>query len=156
MTVIIVITAVACGLMGGVFFAFSTFVMKALRALPPAQGMEAMQAINITAVEPPLMLGLFGTALGSVVVGVNALTDLNDPAAWWGLSGAGLYLLGVLVVTAVYHVPRNNALAVVDPSAPDAADHWARYAAGWTAWNHVRTVTPLVAAVAFTIAARLN
>lgn len=156
MTVIIVITAVACGLMSGVFFSFSTFVMKALRALPAARGMEAMQAINITAVEPPLMLALFGTALGSAVVGANALRDLNGPAAWWGLAGAGLYLLGVLVLTAVYHVPRNKSLAAVDPSAPDAADQWARYTAGWTAWNHVRTVTPLLAAVSLAIVTRLN
>lgn len=156
MTVIIIVTAVACGLMGGIFYAFSTFVMKALRALPPAQGMQAMQAINITAVQPSLMLALFGTALGSAVVGVNALTRLNDPAAWWGLAGAGLYLLGVLVLTAVYHVPRNNGLAVIDPGATEAPDHWARYAADWTAWNHVRTVPPLLAAVAFAIAARLS
>lgn len=156
MTVIIVTTAVACGLMGGVFFTFSTFVMKALRALPPIQGMGAMQAINITAVAPPLMFALFGTALGSAVVGVKALTDLNDPAAWWGLAGAGLYLFGVVVLTGVYHVPRNDAIAVVDPSAPDAADRWSRYATGWTAWNHVRTVTPLAAAIAFTIAAQLS
>ena len=53
MTVIIVTTAVACGLMGGIFFAFSTFVMKALRALPPNRGIEAMQAINITAASRP-------------------------------------------------------------------------------------------------------
>ena len=156
MTVMLVIAAVASGLMGGVFFAFSTFVMKGLRALPPAQGIEAMQAINITAVQPPLMLALFGTALASAVVGVNALTDLDDPAKSWGLAGAALYLVGVLVLTAVYQVPRNNALASVDPGAPDAAARWARYAAGWTAGNHVRTVTPLLAAVAFTIAARLS
>ena len=156
MTVIIVTTAVACGLMGGIFFAFSTFVMKALRALPPNRGIEAMQAINITAVQPPLMFALFGTALGSAVVGVNALADLSDPAAGWALAGAALYLLGVLVLTAAYHVPRNNALALVDPRAPDAAEHWARYAASWTAGNHVRTVTPLAAAAAFTIAALIG
>ena len=88
-----------------------------------------MHAINITAVQPPLMLALFGTALGSAVVGVDALADLSDPAARWALVGAALYLLGVLVLTAAYHVPRNSALAQVDPDAPDAAEHWARYAA---------------------------
>ena len=102
------------------------------------------------------MLALFGTALGSAVVGVNALADLSDPAAGWALAGAALYLLGVLVLTAAYHVPRNNALALVDPRAPDAAEHWARYAASWTAGNHVRTVTPLAAAAAFTIAALIG
>ena len=156
MTVIIVITAVACGLMGGVFFAFSTFVMKALRALPPAQGMEAMQAINITAVGAPLMLALFGTALGSAVVGVNALTDPTHPAAWWSLAGAGLYLLGVLVLTAAYHVPRNNALAATSPTAREAERVWSRYLTEWTRWNHFRTISSLAAAAALTIAVRLG
>ena len=38
--------------MAGVFFAFSTFVMQALARLQPAQGTEAMQAINRTVLNP--------------------------------------------------------------------------------------------------------
>ena len=38
--------ALGCGLVAGVFFAFSTFVMKALGKLPPAQGVAAMQSIT--------------------------------------------------------------------------------------------------------------
>ena len=36
--VLAVVTAVGCGLVGGVFFAFSSFVMPALKRLPPAEG----------------------------------------------------------------------------------------------------------------------
>ncbi len=35
--------ALGCGSMAGVFFAFSTFVMRALARLQPALGIEAMQ-----------------------------------------------------------------------------------------------------------------
>jgi uncharacterized membrane protein len=35
--------ALGCGLVGGVFFAFSSFVMAALRRLPPADGIAAMK-----------------------------------------------------------------------------------------------------------------
>ncbi len=35
-----------CGLVAGVFFAFSTFVMSGLARLPPADGIRAMQSIN--------------------------------------------------------------------------------------------------------------
>lgn len=44
-----VITAVGRGLAAGVFFAFSTFVMKALTRLRPAHAVAAMQEINLTA-----------------------------------------------------------------------------------------------------------
>lgn len=54
--------ALGCGLVAGVFFAFSTFVMSALARLQPAQGIAAMQSINITAINPLFMMAIFGTA----------------------------------------------------------------------------------------------
>src|SRR5258705_6992637 len=43
-------TALGAGLVAGVFFAFSSFVMAALARLPPAQAIAAMQSINVTVV----------------------------------------------------------------------------------------------------------
>ena len=37
------VSALGCGLIAGAFFAFSSFVMKALGRLPPPQGIAAMQ-----------------------------------------------------------------------------------------------------------------
>ena len=67
------------------------------------------------------------------------------------LAGGALYLVAV-VLTVVFHVPRNEALAVVDPDSPDAVKAWTRYAAAWTAGNHVRTVTSIAAAAVLTVA----
>ncbi len=69
MEILIVCTAIACAAMGGVFFAFSSFVMRALARMPPAQGIAAMQSINVVAVTPVFMTALFGTAAACVVVG---------------------------------------------------------------------------------------
>lgn len=38
--------------MAGAFFAFSSFVMKALARLPPTQGITAINSINVFAVTP--------------------------------------------------------------------------------------------------------
>jgi uncharacterized membrane protein len=46
------VSALGCGLTAGVFFAFSVFVMEALASLPPAQGIAAMQSINVTVLNP--------------------------------------------------------------------------------------------------------
>jgi len=50
-------------------------------------------------------------------------------------------------------VPRNDALAQVDPLGAGAEGHWHRYLAGWTMWNHIRTGTSLTAAVLLAFAA---
>src|SRR6266540_3612102 len=105
------LSAIGCGLIGGVFFAFSTFVMKALAALSPPQGIAAMKSIN-TAVLNPMFLGLFlGTAVGCVILGVSSLLTWQKPGAPLLLTGGTLYLLGTFVVTMVCNVPRNDALA---------------------------------------------
>lgn len=144
-----VVAAVGSGVVGGVLFAFSSFVMPALRRLPPAQGLAAMQAINVTAVTPAFMTVLFGTAAVCVVLATIAVRQWGAPFAMPLLVGAVAYLIGVIVVTVVFHVPRNDALAAVDPAAPAAAARWATYQRTWTASNHVRAGAAIVAATAF-------
>jgi uncharacterized membrane protein len=111
-----------------------------------------MQAINVTAVTLAFMLALFGTAVGAGVLGVWSVTIWGEPYAPWMLAGAVLYLAGTIGMTIAFHVPRNDALAKVDPAAAGAAAHWGRYRSAWTAGNHVRTVAGLAAAAALTVA----
>jgi uncharacterized membrane protein len=143
--------AIGAGLVAGVYFAFSTFVMRGLRAVPTPAGMAAMQSINRAAPNPVFVAALVGTGIGCVVLGVVAGTRWSDPAAPWALGGAALYVVS-LVLTIAYHVPRNDALGHLDPSASDAADRWQQYLAAWLPWNHVRTVAALAGAVALTVA----
>jgi uncharacterized membrane protein len=146
-------SSLGCGLVAGVFFAFSTFVMKALDHLPPAQAITAMQSINTAAPTAWFMTALFGTALGGLVLGLSSLLRLSEPGALYRVAGCALYLIAILL-TIAYHVPRNEALATLDPTSAGAADHWNHYVAGWTAWNHVRTISALGAAAAFALALR--
>ena len=145
-------TAIASGLIGGVFYAFSTFVMPGLKRLPPEEAMAAMQSINVTAVRPGLMIPFFGTAIAGVAVGVTAVANWDDSGSIWLLAGAASYVLGTFVVTAAYHVPRNNALAATPTGGADAASVWYRYLHEWTRGNHVRTIASLLAAAALTVA----
>ena len=143
---LIVATAIACAAMAGVFFAFSTFVMQALRRLPPAQGLAAMQSINVTAVTPGFMTALFGTAAACVVVGARPVLNWHAPTSIYLIAGSLSYLIGTMVVTIAFNVPLNNALAAVDPSSGEAVWLWMKYVRRWTAWNHVRTASGLIAA----------
>ena len=146
------IAALGSGLIGGVCFGFSGFVMKALARLRPAQGITAMQSINVVAVTPPLMIALFGTALTCVALVVSSLPRWREPVAMLRLVGGGLYLVGVVLVTIVRNVPMNDALGAVEPDSADGAAQWAKFVPGWTTWNSVRTVAALAAAAALTVA----
>ena len=137
--VLTIATALGCGAVGGVFFAFSSFVMGALDRLPAAQGIAAMQSINVVVINPVFMTALFGTGAACVAL---AIADPSPVV----LAAAATYLLGVLGTTMAYNVPRNDALAALDPGAAEAASAWRRYVREWTTANHVRAVAGLAAA----------
>ena len=150
--VLSLLAALGCAMMAGVFFAFSAFVMKALARLPAELGIGAMQAINVAAVTFAFMAALFGTAVGCGALAVWALFAWDERFAPYLLLGSALYLIGTILLTIVYHVPRNEALARVEPHSAEAESHWRRYLSGWTAWNHLRAATALAAAATLTIA----
>lgn len=145
--------AVGSGVVGGVFFAFSSFVMPALDHLPPAQSIRAMQAINRAAPTAAFMTALFGTALACVVLGGSAVIRWGEPGTAHQLVGAALSSVAVILTIAV-HVPRNDALALVDPDTADAARTWATYARAWTAWNHLRAAGPIAGATVLALGLR--
>lgn len=150
--VVALISALGSGLIGGVFFAFSVSVMKALASVPPAHGIAAMQTINIVIINPWFLTPFMGTALTCAVMIAAAVMRWQQPETAYWLTGGLFYLLGTFGVTMIFNVPRNNALATAAPASPEGATLWAAYLSTWTAWNHVRTAAALVAAALFTIA----
>jgi uncharacterized membrane protein len=153
MRALTIVCAIGSGLLAGVFFAFSTFVIPALRRISPSTGSAAMQSINRQApASPLLMVALVGIATTSVVLGIVAVARWGSAAATLALLGAILAIVP-LAVTAAYHVPHNDAFGLLDPSEPGIAGAWRHYLAGWVPWNHLRTVTGLAGAVLLTLSA---
>ncbi|HYQ85582.1 MAG TPA: anthrone oxygenase family protein, partial [Rubrobacter sp.] len=87
---------------------------------------------------------------------VSSFLVWGEPVAGYLLAGGALYLLGTIGPTGVYHVPRNEALAEIEPSSSGAEDHWSRYLRGWTAWNHLRFAAALGASATLIIALRVS
>jgi uncharacterized membrane protein len=119
---LITFAAIGSGIVGGVFFAFSTFIMKSLDRLPPAQSISAMNAINKAAPNGWFMTALFGTAFACIAIGIAAIVRWGKPGSTYLLVGSAIYLICV-ILTMAYHVPRNNILAEVDPGGVDALRH---------------------------------
>jgi uncharacterized membrane protein len=143
---------VGAGVNGGVFYAFSTFVMRGIDRAPTDAAIRAMQGINVEAPMARFMFAFLGTAVLCVVLAIWAITDLGADHGPWLLAGSLLYLVGNIGVTGGYNVPRNNRLDAMDPDAPDAEQQWKSYLREWVAGNHVRTITGMAAAAAFAVA----
>ena len=139
-------SALGCGLMAGFFFAFSACVMNALTHLTTVQGIAAMQSINVAVLNRWFFAGFFGTAAACLFGAGCAFVTWHEPGSGYLLAGSLLYLVGTVLVTMVFNVPLNDALAAVDPGSTEGAGIWTRYVATWTAWNHVRAVAALAAA----------
>lgn len=150
--VLTVLGVLGTGLVAGVFCGFSTFVMRGLGMLSPAQGVAAMKAINVAAVTPPFMIVFLGSAVLCAVIAVVTFVLWPDEGTVALLVGSALYLFGSFGLTMVANVPRNDALAELEPGTPEAAAYWPVYVREWTLWNHVRTVASAGAALSYVLA----
>ncbi len=146
------IAALGAGLNAGVFFAFSTFVMPALGRLTAREGITAMNAINVMAINRWFMGALFGTAALCLLLALHAAFTGSGEGAKYRLLGGVAYVLGAIAVTRVFNIPLNDALAAVSPDSAAGAQLWQRYLTEWCAWNHVRGGASLVAAALLTFA----
>lgn len=142
-------SALGCGLLAGLFFAFSAFIMTALGRVDRAAGIPVMNAINAVIVRSPFMPIFIGTTVsGAALVLIGAL-HWFQPGGVAMAAGGLVHLLGMFGVTLAFNVPLNDALAAVEPSAAEADPVWRRYLKDWTAWNHVRTLACLAASACF-------
>lgn len=136
---IVRIAILAYALVGGVFLAFSDFLMRSLHRVGAAAGVAAMQSINREVFRwlfMTLFIGLAPVSLGFILFG--ALWAAEPQAAAFIVAGA-LYALGCFAVTAAGNVPMNDALGRLDPGSDAAARYWGeRYLPRWTALNSLR------------------
>ncbi|MEO1308488.1 MAG: anthrone oxygenase family protein [Pseudomonadota bacterium] len=139
--------ALALALVGGVFLAFSDFIMRSLSKTSGAGGIEAMQVINREVfrwIFMTLFLGL--AALSALLVAYGLIA--TDGSTRMLLSAAGLaYLLGCFGVTVFFNVPMNEALAKMDLGAAETQVYWVEtYLPGWTGWNTFRAIACIISA----------
>jgi len=152
---LVAVAAIGSGVVGGVFFTFSTSIMKSLDRLPAEQSIQAMQAFNKDVPNAWFMTFMFGTAFLCIWLAITAIRRHGRPGSIYLVLGAALYLVAI-AVTAIYHVPVNDGIDKVVPSTPDAAKEWADFAPGWNAWNHVRTITSIAACALFLLSVRVQ
>jgi uncharacterized membrane protein len=154
LNVLLLVAALGSGLIAGVFFAFSSFVMAALSRLPTPNAIMAMQSINIVVINPVFMAVFLGTGLLAAYLVFWAATHWSDPRSLWLMAGALAYIVGSVGVTMAFNVPLNDALATLAPTQAEGSRDWGDYRGAWTMWNTIRGVASLAASAAFIVAQR--
>ena len=143
------ISTLAYALLGGVFLAFSDFIMRSLAHTGGVGGIDAMQVINREVFRWVFMVLFLGMAAISVFILIYGALHLTDGAGVLITLGALIYLTGCFAVTIIFNVPMNEALARMDLSADATQDYWTNtYLPRWTMWNTVRTLACALAAAA--------
>jgi len=139
--------ALSSGLIAGVYFAFSGFIMQAFGKMDTTQSIAAMNAINKTILRSLFMPLFFGSSIISVLLIILASVHWNETGAGLTMIAGAVYFVGMFVCTVVFNVPLNNSLAHQDPNSTDAHLVWSGYLKTWTNWNHLRTVSSLVTCI---------
>ncbi len=143
----LILAALCCGAMAGIYAAFSGFILRALDSLGPGAAAQAMAAINRIILQSGFMLLFFGSSLLCLGLLVAAVA-MRPPGAALIAGGAAIYLLGMLAVTILRNVPLNDMLAV------QGAQGWAVYLRDWRLWNSLRAAASGLAALCFCLALR--
>lgn len=137
---------------GGVFSAFSEFIMKALMRAAPAGGIEAMQQINRTVIATQFVAGILLIAPLSVVFAIYALRTFEGLALVPIVLAPAVYLPSVFLMTLFGNVPMNRRLDRLDPHSPEAADYWRHYGRDWTLLNHFRAIGSVATSLLYLLA----
>ena len=147
LTILLWAAALSSGLIAGVYFAFSTFIMPAFAKIETTQSIAAMNSINKIILHSLFMPLFFGSSIISVVLIIFSFIH-------WGEDGSALtfitgiiYFIGMFLCTVVFNVPLNNALARTALNENNTQQIWSHYLKGWTKWNHLRTVSSLITCV---------
>lgn len=140
---------------GGVFSAFSEFIMAALLRADPAGGIESMQHINRTVIRTQFVAGILLIAPASILFALYSLTIFEGAALAALIAAPLVYVPCVFLMTIIGNVPMNNRLDRLDHTSPEARAYWARYGRNWTRLNHVRSLGSVATGAIYMAAAVL-
>ncbi|MCH2164851.1 MAG: DUF1772 domain-containing protein [Marinovum sp.] len=139
------IAIISYALVGGVFLAFSDFIMRSLAHTSGAAGIEAMQVINREVFRWVFMVLFIGMAPISILIGVYGGVFMGGQSGTLMVLAGLVYVIGCFGVTVFCNVPMNEALAGMDTTSDAARAYWTgTYLPRWTFCNSVRTVACVV------------
>ena len=143
--ILVIVAAIGAGLMAGLYYAFSAFIMKSFDQIGASNAVVAMNSINEVILRSSFMLLFFGsTILFALLIAAGIFYETTS-ASWLLISAGLIYVIGMFVCTAAFNVPLNNQLAAVGDDRQEQTECWNHYYRVWTRWNTFRGLCSLVA-----------
>jgi uncharacterized membrane protein len=139
--------ALSSGLIAGIYFAFSVFIMQAFGKINSAHSIAAMNSINKMILRSLFMPLFFGSSIISLGLIIAAIIHWGEAGTTLTLIAGLVYFIGMFIITVAFNVPLNNLLAKTEPDSNNAQQVWSHYLNNWTRWNHLRTVSSLITCV---------
>ena len=132
--VVLVVTALLCGLVAGLLFAFAVVVMPGLKTMDDAAYVRAFQAIDgvIQRGQPLFGIVWFGSAVAALVAAGVGASVLAGAELALAIAAAALWILGVQVPTFTVHLPLNSRMQKNAVTRREFEPRWNR-------WNAFRT-----------------
>lgn len=133
-------SALASGLVAGLFYSYSCSVNPGLGALSDSNYLAAMQSINRAILNPVFFFSFMGTLL---LLPVSTYQHFGTGSRFYILLAATLvYAIGTFGVTVAGNVPLNDALDKFNlngASTQELAAHRLRFEVPWNKLNAIRT-----------------
>jgi uncharacterized membrane protein len=145
--VLLVLATVTVGITTGLMFCYQIAIMPGLHQLPDREFISAFQQIDRKVVNPLFVVVSFLGGGAFLVVG----TVLEGPGSTrFALLVAAsiVYVVGVVIITLAWHVPRNKVLdgfPVTTATADETARARQRFEAPWNRLHIVRTLAAIAA-----------
>lgn len=148
----IVLLIVMTGLMAGIYFSFSVFIMKSLSELPALQAAQAMNKINDVIINTVFLPVFFGSTLWYAGLIVWSLANWQSGRSILVIIAALIYIIGMFFVTAFGNVPLNNKLNETAGTDSILVSFWHEYLHKWTQLNHLRMMSCIASCAVLTLA----
>lgn len=132
------IAIISFGFLGGVYFAFSFFVMQSLNKIDHKEAINAMSSINLVILKSPFMILFFFSSFIALVLFLESLF-VYEILSFQGFASL-VFLAGMFLCTAIKNIPLNDKLASFNDSLSPEIE-WNYYYKNWIMWNHVRTAS---------------
>jgi uncharacterized membrane protein len=145
--------AIWSAVIGGVFSAFSEFVMSALLKTESAGAIEAMQHINRDVIKTQFVAGIISIAIFSLLFTLYGIFVFEGAALGALILAAAIYLPSVFLMTMLGNVPMNNRLESLNHKSEEAHAYWREYGEKWTRFNHLRSVGSVLTAGLYVVTA---
>ena len=138
--ILLVIIILQIGLTSGLLFIFAFAVNPGLARLSEEEYFRAMKYINIVILNPIFFLVFMGPL---ITMPILTYMSWNDSSMFILIPiSTILYLLGVLLITAIKNVPLNNKLEKLNSTEFKGVFMW--YRKPWNFWHNIRTFFSII------------